>query len=274
MEQDKVIGFIGLGNMAKAIIGGLLQNDFVKKEQIIGSAKTEKTLLKVRNDFGIMTYMDNKEVVKQADVLVLAVKPQMVDGVFDEIRDDLKEDVLVVSILAGKTIEYLQNGMKRQVKLARCMPNTPALVQAGCTGVCFSNEVNEEEKEYVLSMLNSIGIAKEVPENLMDTVIGASGSSPAFVFMMIEAMADAVVKAGMRRDLAYEMVAQAVYGSAKLVLESEKALGEKMHPAQLKDMVCSPGGTTIEGVKVLEEGGFRGVLMEAVEATIEKSKKL
>ncbi len=274
MNQNKTIGFIGLGNMAKAIIGGLLQNDFVKKEQIIGSAKTEKTLLKVRNDFGIMTYMDNKEVVKQADVLVLAVKPQMVDSVFDEIREDLKEDVLVISILAGKTIEYLQNGMERQVKLARCMPNTPALVKAGCTGVCFSKEVCDEEKEFVICMLNSIGIAKEVPENLMDTVIGASGSSPAFVFMMIEAMADAVVKAGMRRDLAYEMVAQAVYGSAKLVLESEKALGEKMHPAQLKDMVCSPGGTTIEGVKVLEEGGFRGVLMEAVEATIEKSKRL
>ena len=272
--ENKTIGFIGLGNMAKAIIGGLVQNDFVKKEQIIGSAKTEKTLLKMRKDFGIQTVADNCEVAKKADVLVLAVKPQMIDGVLDEIRSSLKADVLVISILAGKTIEYLENGIGRKVKLARCMPNTAALVQEGCTGVCFNKQCEDADKSLVLAILESIGMAKEVPENLMDAVIGACGSSPAFVFMMIEAMADAVVRAGMGRDLAYEMVAQAVCGSAKLLLESEKVLGEKMHPGKLKDMVCSPGGTTIEGVKVLEQGGFRGVLMEAVEATIEKSKRL
>lgn len=272
--ENITIGFIGLGNMAKAIIGGLLQNDFVKKEQIIGSAKTEKTLLKMRSDYGIMTAADNCEVAKKADVLVLAVKPQMIDGVLDEIRDALKKDVLVISILAGKTIEYLENGIGKSVKLARCMPNVAALAGEGCTGICFNDQCEDGDKYLVLSILESIGMAREVTENLMDAVIGASGSSPAFVFMMIEAMADAVVQAGMRRDLAYEMVAQAVYGSAKLMLESEKVLGEKMHPAQLKDMVCSPGGTTIEGVKALEEGGFRGILMGAVEATIEKSKRL
>ena len=272
--DNKVIGFIGLGNMAKAIIGGLLQKEVVKKEKVIGSAKTEKTLLKIRNDFGIMTYADNCEVAKQADVLVLAVKPQMIDGVLDEIRSSLKEDVLVISILAGKTMAYLENGIGREVKLARCMPNVAALVGEGCTGICFNKMCEDTDRYLVTTILESIGMAKEVPEHLMDAVIGASGSSPAFVFMMIEAMADAVVKAGMRRDLAYEMVAQAVLGSAKLFLESEAVLGEKMHPAQLKDMVCSPGGTTIEGVKALEEGGFRGVLMEAVEATIAKSKLL
>ncbi len=272
--ENKTIGFIGLGNMAKAIIGGLLQKEFVRKENVIGSAKTEKTLLKVRNDYGIMTYADNCEVAKNADVLVLAVKPQMIDDVLDEIRDCLKEEVLVISILAGKTIAYLENGIGRKMKLARCMPNVPALVGEGCTGICFNGNCEDSDRYLVISILESIGMAKEVPENLMDAVIGASGSSPAFVFMMIEAMADAVVKAGMRRDLAYEMVAQAVYGSAKLVLESEKVFGEKKHPAQLKDMVCSPGGTTIEGVKTLEEGCFRGILMEAVEATIEKSKML
>lgn len=272
--ENKVIGFIGLGNMAKAILGGLLESGFAKKEEIIGSAKTEKTLLKVRSEYGILTCASNAEVAKSADVLVLAVKPQMIDEVLLEIKDSLKEDVLVISILAGKTMEYLEKGIGRKVKLARCMPNTPALVGAGCTGVCFNASCEDDSKNYVLSILESIGMAKEVPEKLMDAVIGASGSSPAFVFMMIEALADAVVKAGMPRNLAYEMVAQAVYGSAKLVLESEKAFGEKMHPAQLKDMVCSPGGTTIEGVKALEEGGFRGVLMEAVEAAVEKSKRL
>ncbi len=272
--ENKTIGFIGLGNMAKAIIGGLLKSGFMQKEQIIGSAKTEKTLLRVRNDFGIMTYQDNCEVARKSDILVLAVKPQMIDGVLSEIKEDLKEDVLIVSILAGKTIEYLEKGIGRKVKIARCMPNVAALVGEGCTGICFNENCEDADKVLTIGILESIGMAKEVPENLMDAVIGASGSSPAFVFMMIEAMADAVVKAGMRRDLAYEMVAQAVLGSAKLVLESEAALGEKMHPAQLKDMVCSPGGTTIEGVKALEEGGFRGTLMEAVEATIRKSKLL
>lgn len=271
---NKTIGFIGLGNMAKAIIGGLLKKEFVTKEQIIGSAKTEKTLLKVRNDFGIMTYPDNCEVAKNADILILAVKPQMIDGVLEEIKNSLKEDVLVISILAGKTIEYLEKGIGKKVKLARCMPNVASFVGEGCTGICYNDACLDGDKILVTDILESIGMAKEVTENLMDAVIGASGSSPAFVFMMIEAMADAVVKAGMRRDLAYEMVAQAVYGSAKLVLESEKALGEKMHPAQLKDMVCSPGGTTIEGVKALEEGGFRGTLIDAVEATIQKSKLL
>ena len=272
--ENKTVGFIGLGNMGKAIMGGLLKKDFVKKENVIGSAKTEKTLLKIRNDFGIVTYADNCEVAKQADVLVLAVKPQMIDDVLDEIRDSLKEDVLMISILAGKTISYLENGIGRKVKLVRCMPNVPALVLEGCTGICFNEHCEDADRYLATSILESIGMAKEVPEHLMDAVIGASGSSPAFVFMMIEAIADAVVKAGMRRELAYEMVAQAVLGSAKLFLESEKAFGEKIHPAQLKDMVCSPGGTTIEGVKALEEGGFRGTLMEAVEATINKSKLL
>ena len=271
--EGKIIGFIGLGNMAKAMIGGLLKNSFTK-EQIVGSAKTEKTLLKVRNDFGIMTYLDNCQVAKEADIVVLAVKPQMIDGVLDEIRGSLKEDVLVISILAGKTISYLEKGIGRKVKMVRCMPNVASLVGEGCTAVCYNAACEEEDKPVVTEILESIGMVQEVPENLMDAVIGASGSSPAFVFMMIEAMADAVVKAGMRRDLAYEMVAQAVLGSAKLFLESEAVLGEKMHPGQLKDMVCSPGGTTIEGVKALEEGGFRGVLMEAVEATIAKSKLL
>lgn len=272
--DNKTIGFIGLGNMAKAMIGGLLQNGFATKEQIIGSAKTEKTLLKIRKEYGILTYPDNREVAKNSDVLVLAVKPQMIDEVLKQIRDDLKEEVLVISILAGKTMAYLEKGIGKKVKLARCMPNVAALVGEGCTGICFNEKCEDSDVWLVTNILESIGMAKEVPENLMDAVIGASGSSPAFVFMMIEAMADAVVRAGMRRDLAYEMVSQAVLGSAKLVLESEKALGEKKHPGQLKDMVCSPGGTTIEGVKVLEEGCFRGTLMEAVEATINKSKLL
>ncbi len=272
--MNKTIGVIGLGNMAKAIIGGLLDKGFVAKEQIVGSDKFDVAVNTAKETFGITAGTDNVEVVKKADILLLAVKPQMISGILDEIKEDIKDDTLVISIIAGKTVAYLQNGFGKNVKIARCMPNTPALVGAGCTGVCCSKEVSEGEKEEVLHLLESIGIVKEVPENLMDAIVGASGSSPAFVFMMIEAMADAVVQAGMPRDMAYDMVAQAIYGSAKLYLESEKVLGKKMHPGQLKDMVCSPAGTTIDGVMALEKGGFRGTLMDAVAATIERSKQL
>lgn len=272
--ENRQIGFIGLGNMAKAMIGGLLREEYVKKEQILGSAKTEATIHKVKKDYGIITESDNKKVAGKSDILILAVKPQVIDGILTEIKDSLKEDVLIISILAGKTIEYLEKGIGKKVRIARCMPNAPALVGAGCTGVSFNEQCSLSDKESVIGILDGIGMVREIPEKLMDAVIGASGSSPAFVFMMIEAMADAVVQAGMGRKQAYEMVAQAVYGSAKLMLESEQALGKEMHPAQLKDMVCSPGGTTIDGVKVLEEKGFRGILMEAVKATVDKSKKL
>lgn len=272
--EEKMIGFIGLGNMAKAIIGGLLQDDFVKPQQIIGSAKSTETKQNVAKEFGILIAQNNQEVAKKADVLILAVKPQMIDDILEEIKKEVKEEVLVLSILAGKTIGYLEKGLGRKVKLARCMPNTAALVKASCSGVCFNEKCQDEDKQVFLSILQSIGMAKEIPEHLMDAVIGASGSSPAFVFMMIEALADGVVRAGMSRELAYEMVAQAVYGSAKLMLESEQVLGKKMHPAALKDMVCSPGGTTIEGVKVLEENGFRGTLIKAVDATVKRSKEL
>lgn len=272
--EEKVIGFIGLGNMAKAMIGGLLQNDFVKCTQIIGNAKSEETKRNVHDQFGIITALNNKEVAEKSDVLILAVKPQMIDDVLEEIKDAIKPDVLILSILAGKTIDYLENGFGRKIKLARCMPNTAALVKESCSGVCFNKLCVENDKVLILSILQKIGMAKEIPENLMDAVIGASGSSPAFVFMMIEALADGVVRAGMRRDMAYEMVSQAIYGSAKLMLEAEQVLGRKMHPAELKDMVCSPGGTTIEGVKTLEENGFRGALLKAVDETIKRSKEL
>lgn len=262
------IGLIGLGNMAKAIIGGMLQNEMVKPEDIIGSAKTSKTLEAVQKQFGIQVRESNLAVAKEAEVLVLAVKPQFMGEVIEEIKDSVEPDTLVISIAAGKTLDWIGQAFGRKVKLVRCMPNTPALVGEGCTGVCVNDEVSEEEAAYSIRLMESFGKASLVPERLMDAVGAVSGSSPAYVFMFIEAMADAAVAAGMPRTQAYEFAAQAVYGSAKLVLESG------MHPGALKDMVCSPGGTTIEGVRVLEEKGMRGAVMDALLATVEKSKKL
>lgn len=268
MEENMKIGFIGLGNMAKAIIGGMLQNEMVKPGDIVGSAKTEKTLKDVQTQFGIEVRTSNLAVAEEAEVLVLAVKPQFLQEVIEEIRDGVKSETLVISIAAGKTLDWLGEAFGKEMKIVRCMPNTPALVGEGCTGVCVNAKVSGEEAEYSIRLMESFGKASQVPERLMDAVGAVSGSSPAYVFMFIEAMADAAVAAGMPRTQAYEFAAQAVYGSAKLVLESGK------HPGELKDMVCSPGGTTIEGVRILEEKGMRGAVMDALLATVEKSKKL
>ncbi len=263
------IGFIGLGNMATAMIGGMLQKGIAVPEDIIGSSKTETTAEKVKTKFRITTTTDNKTVAEQADILFLAVKPVFFPEVIAQIREVVAADTLVISIAAGRTLGYLREAFDRpELKLIRCMPNTPALVLEGCTGVCVGDNVTEEETEQVLTLLRSFGVASVVPERLMDVVVGVSGSSPAYVFMFIEAMADEAVAAGMPRKQAYEFAAQSVLGSARMVLETGK------HPGELKDMVCSPGGTTIQAVKVLEEKGMRAAVMDAMDACIEKSRSM
>lgn len=263
------VGFIGLGNMACAMIGGMLEKGVVQPGEIIGSARTKKTLEMAQNKYGITTTPDNEEVAKEADILFLAVKPIVFPEVIEEIKDVVRGETIIVSIAAGRDLAYLRETFGRpSLKLIRCMPNTPALVMAGCTGVCPGQRVTDGDIDKVMKLLRSFGTASVIPERLMDVVIGVSGSSPAYVFLFIEAMADAAVAGGMPRKQAYEFAAQAVMGSAKMVLETG------MHPGQLKDMVCSPGGTTIDAVKVLEEKGFRAAVIDAVEACIEKSKDM
>ena len=263
------IGFIGLGNMATAIIGGILKKGLAAPAEICGADKYVAACEKAKESFGIETCTDNCEIVKQSDLLVLAVKPVFFPEVMDEIRDAVRPETVIVSIAAGKTIAYIEEGLKKpSAKIVRCMPNTPALVGEGCTGVCANKNVTSEELENVLNLMRSFGVAEMVPERLMDTVVGVSGSSPAYVFMFIEAMADAAVAEGIPRKQAYQFAAQAVLGRAKMVLETG------MHPGDLKDMVCSPGGTTIQAVKVLEETGLRASVMNAMEACIERSRNL
>ncbi len=286
------IGFIGLGNMAKAIIGGILKDKIIPAKDIIGSDKSEDMRKDAKNRFGITVYDSNIKVVSEADILFFAVKPQFLPEVMDEIKGSVKEKTVIVSIVAGKNIAFIENGLAsaskttgkaaskaagkatgksagaKKIKIVRTMPNTPALVGEGCTGVCPNENVTRAELDKVLKILSSFGKAHVVPERLMDVVGAVSGSSPAFVFMFIEALADGAVAGGMPRAQAYEFAAQAVLGSAKLVLESGK------HPGELKDMVCSPAGTTIEGVRTLEECGMRGAIMDAVDAVLERTKEL
>jgi len=262
------LGIIGFGNMAEAILGGILSGGFVVKEDVTASGKDEIMLAKASEKYGINVEPDNKKVVADADVILLSVKPQILPDVIAEIKDVCTQDKLIISIAAGKSLQFIEDAFGCAHKIVRCMPNTPALVGEGSTGICFSESVSDEEKTFALNMFSCIGKAQEVPEKLMDVVVGVSGSAPAYVFMFIEAMADAAVEMGMPRAQAYTFAAQAVMGSAKLLLETGK------HPGELKDMVCSPAGTTIAAVRVLEEKGMRAAVMDAVIKCIERSKEL
>ena len=262
------LGFVGCGNMAAAIIGGILEKGIVKKEDIKASTKTEASAAKVRENLDIACGTDNRETIRDADVVFLAVKPQFCEGVIKEIREEIKENQVILSIVAGKKLEWLEAQFGKKCKIIRTMPNTPALVGEGITGVCPNDQVTEKEVKEALVLLRSFGRADTVTETILDVVGAVSGSSPAFVFLFIEAMADGAVAEGMPRKQAYEFAAQAVYGSAKMVLETG------MHPGELKDMVCSPAGTAIEGIGVLEERGMRSAVMESVRACVKKTRQL
>lgn len=261
------VGFIGCGNMASAIIGGLTSNAGIAPADIIVSDASSAALEKAHDKLGVDTG-DNLTVAKSSKVLFLSVKPQYYETVINEIKGELPAGQIIITIAPGKTLDWLGERIGNDKKLVRTMPNTPALVGEGITGVCRNDNVTEDEFAHVMKLLSSFGLAEAIPEGLMDVCVSVSGSSPAYVFMFIEAMADAAVADGMPRDKAYRFAAQAVLGSAKMVLETGK------HPAELKDMVCSPAGTTIEAVRVLEEKGMRSAVFEAMKACTRKAKGL
>ena len=212
--------------------------------------------------------MDNCEVVKNANIVILAVKPQFYEEVIGEVKGCLTPEHMIVGIAPGKTLAWLEEKCEQPLKVVRLMPNTPAQVGEGMTGACANERVTQEDLAQILTITNSFGRTEVVPERMMDAVGAVSGCSPAYVFMFIEAMADAAVAQGMPRKQAYQFAAQSVLGSAKMVLETG------MHPGELKDMVCSPAGTTIEGVRILEQNGFRSAVFEALQGAADKGKKM
>lgn len=262
------IGFIGCGNMATAMISGMIKNHVVRTEDIMASAKTQASRVRAEEKLGISMTASNQEVAAFGDMVILAVKPFYYEEVIREIRDQVKEDAILVSIAPGKTLAWLEEQFQRPLKIVRTMPNTPAMVGEGMSCICGNEKNSQEDVDKVCTVFNSFGKAEIVSEELIDVVVGVSGSSPAYVFMFIEAMADAAVADGMPRAQAYRFAAQAVLGSAKMVLETGK------HPGELKDMVCSPKGTTIEAVRVLEEKGMRSAVFEAVKACVKKTKEV
>lgn len=262
------LGFIGTGNMAGAIMGGIIRNEIFTPEEIIGSDITEEGRKRAKDTYGIRVTEDNRRAASESEVLVLSVKPQYYAQTIAQIRDCIREEQIVITIAPGKTLAWLEEQFGKPVKIMRTMPNTPALVGEGMTAACVNRYVTEDEKAYALKILSAFGKVEVVPEHLIDAVVAVSGSAPAYVFMFIEAMADAAVAEGMPRAQAYQFAAQAVYGSAKMVLETGK------HPGELKDMVCSPAGTTIEAVRVLEEKGLRSAVIEAMKACADVSRRM
>lgn len=266
--MNKNIGFIGCGNMARAMITGLLSSQTTTADEIMASNRTKSKLEAAKKDFNIRTAQDNKEVARFADILVLAVKPNKYKTVVEEIKDSVKKNAIVVTIAAGIKIETVEKFFQRKVKIVRSMPNTPAIVGEGMTALCCNDLVTEEEMEAVLSIFTSFGQAEVIDEELMDVVTAVAASSPALVYMFIEALTDGAVLKGMPREQSYRLVSQAVLGAAKMVLETGK------HPGQLKDSVCSAGGTAIEAIYALEKKGFRGHVIESIECCTDKAARL
>lgn len=266
--MNKNIGFIGCGNMAQAMIGGIISSKLTEASNVTVSDPTEANLNKVKEKYALNTTQDNLAVAKNSDILVLAVKPNMYIKVIKEIKDSVPKDVVIVTIAAGVSIETVEKAFGKDMKIIRTMPNTPALVGEGMSAICYNELITEEDLDPVVKIFNSFGKSEILEEKYLDAIPAISGSSPAYVFMFIEAMADGAVLQGIPRDKAYKMAAQAVLGSAKMVLET----GE--HPGVLKDRVCSPGGTTIEAVYTLEKNNFRGTVISAMEACTEKAIKM
>lgn len=263
--MNKKIGFIGCGNMAQAMIGGIVKSKIVSKENIMGSNSGDKNLNITKEKFGILTTHSNKEVAAFSDILILAVKPHIYPSVIEEIKSVVKKDAVIVTIAAGISIAFMEKAFDHEVKVVRTMPNTPAMVGEGMSALCSNNKVNKEELNEVIEVYNSFGKAEVIEERLMDYIPAVSGSSPAYVFMFIEALADGAVRDGIPREKAYKFASQAVLGAAKMVLETG------MHPGALKDNVCSPGGTTIEAVYSLEKNNFRGTVIDAMKACTDKT---
>lgn len=259
-----LFGFIGVGNMGYPMLSSAIKT--FSKEQFLITTKTKQRMEYVKEELGVNYVSDKKQLVQSCKYIVLAVKPQFYSEVLEEIKDSVTHEHVIITIAPGFSIDNVKAILGADVKVVRSMPNTPALVGEGMSGISFSKDsFDEEEMKIIGQFFSSFGKYEVFMEQQMDAVVCASGSAPAYVYMFIEALADSVVRCGIPRAQAYKMVSQTVFGSAKMVLETEK------HPGELKDQVCSPGGTTIEGVAALEEYGFRNAVLKATERCYEKA---
>jgi pyrroline-5-carboxylate reductase len=268
VKLSQTIGFLGTGNMAEALIKGLILAGMVEPTQIHGSDPRRERCNEMRERYGIHVTTHNPDVVRHAEIVVLSVKPQILPQVLDEIAPHLKPNALVISVAAGTPVAAIERRLPQGTRIVRTMPNTPALVGAGATAIAAGQHAKDEDLEATRRIFDAVGKTVVIDESQLDAVTGLSGSGPAYVFLIIEALSDAGVKMGLSRYNAQALAAQTVLGSAKLLIETNE------HPGRLKDMVTSPGGTAIAGLHTLEAGGLRTTLINAVEAATNRSREL
>jgi len=262
------IGFIGAGNMAGALIRGLIEGGHIAADRVHASGPRQERLDELASRFAIHVTTDNRAVARTCGLVVLAVKPQILDKVLREIGDQLKPGTLVISIAAGVGTEAIESAVVEGVRVVRAMPNTPALVNAGATAISAGRHASEADLATAKALFDAVGITVTLDEHHLDAVTGLSGSGPAYIFLILEALSDAGVKVGLSRRNAQKLAAQTVMGSAKMLLETDE------HVGHLKDMVTSPGGTAIAGLHTLEEGGLRTTLINAVETATKRAREL
>ncbi|HEY9164965.1 MAG TPA: pyrroline-5-carboxylate reductase [Candidatus Kryptonia bacterium] len=268
MLSDKTIGVIGAGHIGSAVIGGLLKAKLTSPKNIYASRRSAESLEELQKQFGIHTTSDNRKVARVSDILLIAVKPQNSKQVLSEIKDSVKPSQLIISVMAGIKTTFINTALGVSCPVIRSMPNTPAMVDAGATAISKGKFADDDHLKIANTIFKSVGTVEIVPEHLLDAVTGLSGSGPAYIYMVIEAMTDGGVKMGIPRQIAFRLAAQTVFGSAKLVIETGK------HPAILKDEVTTPGGTAIAAVHELETYGLRTMLINAVSTATARSKEL
>ena len=262
------IGFIGGGKMAEALAKGIINASLSSVDKIIASDVDKKRCQILEKDTGIKTTQENKKITSESDIIILAVKPNIIGSILKELKNDITPRHLVVSIAAGIPLDFIESALNKGCRVVRVMPNTPCLVGETAAGYALGKAATRDDGKLVGEILNAVGKSYLLEEKHLDAVTGLSGSGPAFVYTVIEALSDGGVKMGLPRDISTKLAAQTVLGSAKMVLETG------MHPGELRDFVTSPGGTTIEGLHALEKGNIRNALIDAVETATKKSKKL
>ena len=263
---EKELGFIGLGKMGKTLLEGALK--VLENKKIIIYDINKSVLEERSNEFNVDQGMSNSDVIRKAKYVIIAVLPQVIDNVLEEISSNLQEDQILISIAAGVSIDHIERSIGKRIGIIRVMPNTPALVGEGATAISHNDKVNDTELDYIIDLFKAVGLVVQLDEKHLDAVTGLSGSGPAYIFIIIDALADGGVKMGLPRDIAIKLAAQTVLGAAKMVIDTQ------LHPSLLKDKVASPGGTTITAIHQLEESKIRAAMISAVEAATLKSKSM
>lgn len=268
MLHGKTLGIIGVGKLGEALISGLIKQGALKADDIVGSVFHEPSLKRVEGRLGIKVTLNNKELAKRCDVIILAIKPQNMDYVLREIKDVLTPGQLLISVAASVTTAFVEERLTKPVPVVRAMPNTPSVMNAGMTGLCLGKHAKPQDCSVSEAIFKCVGETVFVDESLMDGVTALSASGPAYFYVVVESLAEAGVKLGIPREISTLLAAQTMYGAAKMVLES------KAHPALLKDMVTTPAGCTIDGLMELEEGKLRVTLIKAVVKAAERAREL